>query len=79
MTGQRLIVGISGASGVVYGVRILEVLRDVPDVETHLVMTSAAKLTLGYETHHAVGDVESLAVPGSRHSRSTTTSRKSSS
>ena len=61
MTGQRLIVGISGASGVVYGVRILEVLRDVPDVETHLVMTSAAKLTLGYETHHAVGDVESLA------------------
>lgn len=36
---KRLIVGISGASGAIYGVRLLQVLRDVADVETHLVMS----------------------------------------
>jgi len=36
-------VGMSGASGVIYGIRMLEGLQDVPDVETHLVMTPAAK------------------------------------
>jgi len=61
MRGKRLIVGISGASGVVYGIRTLEVLRDVKDVETHLVMTAAAKQTLLHESHHGVGDVEALA------------------
>ena len=38
---KRLIVGISGASGAIYGVRLLQVLRDVADVETHLVMSQA--------------------------------------
>ena len=46
---DRLIVGISGASGVVYGIRALEVLRE-KDLETHLVITKSAELTLGYET-----------------------------
>ncbi len=40
---KRLIVGISGASGAIYGVRLLQVLRDVTDIETHLVMSQAAR------------------------------------
>ena len=56
----RLIVGISGASGAVYGIRLLEALRDV-DVETHLVMTRSARLTLSYETSLKPADVEALA------------------
>jgi 4-hydroxy-3-polyprenylbenzoate decarboxylase len=56
-----VIVGISGASGVVYGIRTLELLRALDGVETHLVMTPAAKVTLGEETDASVDDVESLA------------------
>ena len=59
-TPQRLIVGISGASGVVYGVRMLEVLRAV-GVETHLVMSKAAELTLAYEMDMKPKDVRALA------------------
>jgi flavin prenyltransferase len=59
-TPRRLIVGISGASGVVYGVRMLEVLRDV-GVETHLVMSKAAELTLVYEMDMKPKDVRALA------------------
>ena len=58
---RRVIVGISGASGVVYGVRLLQVLRTVNDVETHLVMTPAARRTLILETNHSVEEIESLA------------------
>lgn len=47
---KRLIIGISGASGAIYGVRLLQVLRDVTDVETHLVMSAAARQTLALET-----------------------------
>ncbi len=57
---QRLIVGISGASGVIYGVRLLEVLRELP-VETHLVMSRAAEVTLAYEMKRKVAEVEALA------------------
>ncbi len=56
----RLIVGISGASGAVYGVRLLELLAEA-GVETHLVMSRAAQITLTYETSLKVGDVEKLA------------------
>jgi len=59
-TPQRLIVGISGASGVVYGVRMLEVLRDV-GIESHLVMSKAAELTLTYEMDMKPKDVRALA------------------
>jgi 4-hydroxy-3-polyprenylbenzoate decarboxylase len=59
-TSQRLIVGISGASGVVYGVRMLEVLRDA-GIETHLVMSKAAELTLVYEMDLKPKDVRALA------------------
>lgn len=47
---KRLIVGISGASGAIYGVRLLQVSRDVADIETHLVMSQAARQTLSLET-----------------------------
>jgi 4-hydroxy-3-polyprenylbenzoate decarboxylase len=57
---QRLIVGISGASGVIYGVRILELLRD-KDVETHLVISKSAEMTLAYETDLKPKDVRALA------------------
>ncbi|WP_424438911.1 UbiX family flavin prenyltransferase [Parvibaculum sp.] len=57
---RRLIVGISGASGVAYGVRLLELLKEA-GVETHLVMTKAAEMTLGYETGLKPRDVEALA------------------
>jgi len=59
-TPRRLIVGISGASGVVYGVRMLEVLRDT-GIETHLVMSKAAELTLVYEMDIKPKDVRALA------------------
>lgn len=57
---KRLVVGISGASGVVYGLRVLEVLKD-RDIETHLVMTRSAEMTLAYETALKVADVHRLA------------------
>ncbi|EKT80828.1 3-octaprenyl-4-hydroxybenzoate carboxy-lyase protein [Rhodococcus opacus M213] len=56
----RLIVGMSGASGAVYGVRILEQLRETP-IETHLVVSKAARRTLAEETNFEVGDLEALA------------------
>ena len=46
---SRLVVGISGASGVAYGIRLLEALREL-SVESHLVMSKAAEMTIGYET-----------------------------
>ncbi len=61
MDKQRLIVGITGASGVIYGIRLLEVLRDRPEIETHLVMSKAAKLTIGYELDMSVKEAEDLA------------------
>jgi 4-hydroxy-3-polyprenylbenzoate decarboxylase len=57
---QRLIVGISGASGVIYGVRLLEILRELK-VESHLVMSKSAEMTLGYETAFSVDDVKARA------------------
>jgi 4-hydroxy-3-polyprenylbenzoate decarboxylase len=56
----RLVVGMSGASGAVYGIRILELLRDTP-VETHLVVSQAARLTLTQETDLSPADLEELA------------------
>ncbi|WP_198961587.1 UbiX family flavin prenyltransferase [Pseudonocardia sp. MH-G8] len=60
MDEPRLIVGISGASGITYGVRLLELLRPTP-VQTHLVLTKSARMTLGYETDMSVGDLTALA------------------
>jgi 4-hydroxy-3-polyprenylbenzoate decarboxylase len=65
MTPRRIIVGISGASGIVYGVRVLEALREA-GVETHLVMTRSAQVTLGYELPLKVAAVQALATVSHR-------------
>lgn len=57
---MRLVVGITGASGAIFGVRILEALRTL-DVETHLVMSRWARVTLAHETNYGLETVEKLA------------------
>ena len=57
---RRLIVGISGASGIIYGVRILQALQGT-DIETHLVMSDSARITLAAETDFSIKEVEALA------------------
>jgi len=74
---ERLVVGISGASGVVYGIRLLEALRDLR-IESHLVMSKPAEMTIGYETEltpkevaakadhrYAIGDIGAAIASGS--------------
>jgi flavin prenyltransferase len=56
----RLVVGISGASGAIYGIKLLKALQPLP-VETHLVISRAAELTIAYETDHKVSEVRALA------------------
>ncbi len=59
-TPKRLIVGISGASGIIYGVRILEALKN-SGIETHLVMSDSAKITLASELDISLKEIEALA------------------
>ena len=59
-TPRRLIVGISGASGIIYGVRILQALQGT-GIETHLVMSDSARITLAAETDFTIKEVEALA------------------
>jgi 4-hydroxy-3-polyprenylbenzoate decarboxylase len=58
---KKIIVGMSGASGVIYGIRLLEVLKSVEEVETHLVASSAAAITIGLETTYTMDEVIALA------------------
>jgi flavin prenyltransferase len=60
-TKKRLIVGISGATGAIYGVRMLEILAKIDEIETHLVMSKAGRMTIQVETPFAVKDVEAMA------------------
>ena len=57
---RRLIVGITGASGVIYGIRLLELLRDT-DIETHLIISPSARITMATETDRKIAEVEALA------------------
>jgi len=60
MKRNRLIVGISGASGAIFGVKLLKTLKET-DIETHLVMSKSANITLMHETDFTVKEVEALA------------------
>ncbi|MFN3348042.1 UbiX family flavin prenyltransferase [Pseudorhodoplanes sp.] len=57
---KRLIVGISGASGAIYGIRLLELLKG-SGIETHLIVSRVARMTIAYETDKSVADLEALA------------------
>ncbi|EPE7077482.1 UbiX family flavin prenyltransferase [Cronobacter sakazakii] len=57
---KKIIVGISGASGAIYGIRLLQTLQAVAEVETHLIMSQAARQTLALETDMSVRDVQAL-------------------
>ena len=74
---ERLVIGLSGASGVAYGIRLLEACADL-GIESHLVMTKPAEMTIGYETtlkpkqvaakadyHYAIGDIAAPIASGS--------------
>jgi 4-hydroxy-3-polyprenylbenzoate decarboxylase len=58
---KRIIVGISGASGAIYGIRALQVLKEIPGIETHLILSPSAKRTIVEETRWSVAEVEALA------------------
>lgn len=58
---RRVVVGISGASGVIYGIRFLEVVQQVANLEVHLVISDAARQTIGLETDYDLDAVEHLA------------------
>jgi polyprenyl P-hydroxybenzoate/phenylacrylic acid decarboxylase-like protein len=57
----RLVVGICGATGAIYGIRLLQVLQDQPDIETHLVISKAAERTIPWETPYTLENVARLA------------------
>ena len=64
---MRLLVAISGASGAIYGIRMLEVLRPLADIEVHLVVSPSARETIRLETGRAAREVEALADVVHRH------------
>ncbi len=57
---KRIVVGLTGASGVIYGIRLLQILQAC-EVETHRIVSRAAQMTLAYETDYKLPDVEELA------------------
>jgi 4-hydroxy-3-polyprenylbenzoate decarboxylase len=58
---RRIVVGISGASGAIYGIRMLQALQKATDVETHLIVSAGAKATIAYETIWKIDEVLALA------------------
>lgn len=58
---KKLIVGLTGASGAIYGIRLLEILKSVATVETHLVISQAARRTIALETSYSVKEIQALA------------------
>jgi len=58
---KRLIIGVSGATGAIYGVRMLEILAKIDEIETHLVLSKAGKMTIQVETPYSVKEVEAMA------------------
>lgn len=58
---RRLIIGITGASGAIYGITALAMLHDIPGIETHLIVTSGGRATIAYETSWTYSEVAALA------------------
>lgn len=58
---MRITIGMSGASGLIYGIRMLEVLKAMPKVETHLVLTPSARMNIAIETQWELSAVQALA------------------
>ncbi len=58
---REIVVGISGASGVIYGIRLIEVLKEIENISTHLIISEPGKQVIGIETEYSVNDVEALA------------------
>ena len=58
---KRIIVGLSGSSGAIYGARLVDVLSQLPEVETHLVLTAGARATISYETRYEPDEVAAMA------------------
>lgn len=61
MPKQRIVVGLSGASGVIYGIRLLQHLREMPGVETHLIISDGAAINIAIETSYRLEEVKALA------------------
>jgi len=61
MVERRMVVAITGASGAIYGIRALEILRERPEVETHLVISDSGRATITQETRRSLDEVRSLA------------------
>jgi len=57
----RLLIGITGTTGVIYGIRLLQTLQKKPDIETHLIITQSGEQTIAIETEYSAADVQSLA------------------
>ena len=64
---KRIIIAITGASGAIYGVRILQILRDIADIETHLIISPAAKITIMHETDIPIKNVLEMADFSHKH------------
>ncbi len=58
---MKIVVGINGSSGVIYGIRLLQVLEGIEDLETHLVVTHAAEQTIEIETEYMMGEIRTMA------------------
>lgn len=58
---KKLIIGITGASGIPLAVEVLRMLRELPDYESHLVMSDSARVTIGYESDMTAEEIEALA------------------
>jgi 4-hydroxy-3-polyprenylbenzoate decarboxylase len=58
---KKIIIAITGASGAILGIRLLEVLRDIKNVETHLIISKAGQITIATETDYKISDIQKLA------------------
>ena len=58
---KKLIIAITGASGAIFGVRLLEILKDIANIETHLIISKAANITIHTETKYKISDIKALA------------------